>query len=122
VSDFLRIERGVIGKVEPAHSHYIGGGQSEEQTGWTAHWQPDDSRGEWEQHVPLAYIEGERAPEPGDRVFCLSSPSGGLVRAFVYGSVVPLNTSGLEDDELLVLAANAAAVCGGMVPDPAPLP
>lgn len=111
----LRVERGTVGRVELAYSQYIGGGQSEEPNGYTVHWSPDDTRGEWEQFVPFT-PEGFK-PQPGDPVFVLTNSYGGLVWAVVIGETICFNTS-MPDGHLLELARNPHAQTGTILPEP----
>jgi hypothetical protein len=112
------LERGTVGLVEDAFTLYTDGTQSAEPIGWDVHWARDDSRGEIKQFVGHAYLVDVPGfkPEPGDPVFCLTSLSGGLVLGVVIRDVVVFNCSGLEDDEVLALAGNQAAVTGGALP------
>jgi hypothetical protein len=108
------IERGTVGRVEDAYRHYIGGGQSEEPSGLTVHWQPEGSRGEHEQHVPFAYLDDPLfRPAPGDGVFCLTNLSGGCVFAVVIKDVVCFNSTPYSDEELAALASSSGARHGG---------
>ena len=112
----LRVERGSVGRVELAYSHYIGGGQSEAK-GYTVHWQPDNTKGEWEQFVPFGELPAGFKPSPGDPVFVLTNSSGGLVWAVVIDETICFNTS-MEDEALLELARNPHAQTGTILPEP----
>lgn len=113
----LRVERGTVGRVELAYRQYIGGGQSVEPHGYTVHWQPDDSRGEWEQFVPFNELPAGFKPQPGDAVFVLTNSSGGLVWAVVIRETICFNTS-LPDEDLIELARNPHAQTGTVLPKP----